>query len=46
MGNLEIMEKETPSDVLVDNSYLPVQTEEEQLNHLLDRLDMAERLNV
>ena len=42
MGNLEIMEKETPSDVLVDNSYLPVQTEEEQLNHLLDRLDMAE----
>lgn len=42
MGNLEIVEKETPSDVLVDNSYLPVQTEEEQLNHLLDRLDMAE----
>lgn len=42
MGNLEIVEKETPSDVLVDNSYLPAQTEEEQLNHLLDRLDMAE----
>ncbi len=42
MGNLEIVEKETPSDVLVDNSYLPAQTEEEQLNHLLDRLDIAE----
>lgn len=35
-------EPETPSDALVENTYLSVQTEEEQLSNLLNRLDMAE----
>lgn len=35
-------EPETPSDALVENTYLSAQTEEEQLSNLLDRLDMAE----
>ena len=33
---------ETPSDALVENTYLSAQTEEEQLSNLLNRLDMAE----
>ena len=42
-------EPETPSDALVENTYLSAQTEEEQLSNLLNRLDMAEpikRMNV
>ena len=35
-------EPETPSDALVENTYLSAQTEEEQLSNLLNRLDMAE----
>ena len=35
-------EPETPSDALVENTYLSAQTEEEQLSYLLNRLDMAE----
>ena len=35
-------EPETPSDALVENTYLSAQTEEEQLSKLLNRLDMAE----
>lgn len=35
-------ETETPSDALVENTYLSTQTEEEQLSNLLNRLDMAE----
>lgn len=35
-------ESETPSDALVENTYLSAQTEEEQLSNLLNRLDMAE----
>lgn len=35
-------EPETPSDALVENTYLSAQTEEEQLSDLLNRLDMAE----
>ena len=35
-------EPETPSDALVENTYLSAQTEEEQLSTLLNRLDMAE----
>ena len=35
-------EPETPSDALVENTYLSAQTEEEQLSNLLIRLDMAE----
>lgn len=35
-------EPETPSDALVENTYLSTQTEEEQLSNLLNRLDMAE----
>lgn len=35
-------EPETPSDALVENTYLLAQTEEEQLSNLLNRLDMAE----
>ena len=35
-------EPETPSDALVENTYLSAQTEEEQLSNLLTRLDMAE----
>lgn len=42
MGTLEIEQKETPSDALVENTYLSAQTEEEQLSNLLNRLDMAE----
>lgn len=42
MGTLEIEQKETPSDALVENTYLSSQTEEEQLSNLLNRLDMAE----
>lgn len=34
-------EPETPSDALVENTYLSAQTEEEQLSNLLNRLDMA-----
>ena len=40
-SNLE-EEPETPSDALVENTYLSAQTEEEQLSNLLNRLDMAE----
>lgn len=40
---MEIKEEpETPSDALVENTYLSAQTEEEQLSNLLNRLDMAE----
>lgn len=42
MGTLEIEQEETPSDALVENTYLSAQTEEEQLSDLLNRLDMAE----
>ena len=35
-------EPETPSDALVENTYLSAQTEEEQLSNLLNCLDMAE----
>ena len=35
-------EPETPSDALVENTYLSAQTEDEQLSNLLNRLDMAE----
>lgn len=42
MGTLEIEQKETLSDALVENTYLSAQTEEEQLSNLLNRLDMAE----
>lgn len=35
-------EPETPSDALVENTYLSAQTEEKQLSNLLNRLDMAE----
>lgn len=35
-------EPETPSDALVENTYLSAQTEEELLSNLLNRLDMAE----
>lgn len=35
-------EPQTPSDALVENTYLSAQTEEEQLSNLLNRLDMAE----
>ena len=35
-------EPETPSDALVENTYLSAQTEEEQLSNLLNRLDMTE----
>ena len=35
-------EPETPSDALVENTYLSAQTEEEQLSNLLNRLDMAD----
>ena len=42
MGTLQIEQKETPSDALVENTYLSAQTEEEQLSNLLNRLDMAE----
>ena len=35
-------EPKTPSDALVENTYLSAQTEEEQLSNLLNRLDMAE----
>ena len=38
-------EPETPSDALVENTYLSAQTEEEQLSNLLNRLDMAEPIN-
>ena len=37
-------EPETPSDALVENTYLSAQTEEEQLSNLLNRLDMAEQI--
>ena len=37
-------EPETPSDALVENTYLSAQTEEEQLSNLLNRLDMAETI--
>ena len=42
MGTLEIEQEETPSDALVENTYLSAQTEEDQLSDLLNRLDMAE----